>query len=401
MAVNYTPIVALEMGTYKIRVLVGELMEDDQIMIVGVGECPSRGIRKGEIIHFDNALTCVKTAIKLAEDQSNIEIEAVHMVFSGGHILGCVNQGMVPIEEPEITQESIARVMEVAKAINLPEDRCALHTLAKHFYVDDQPGVVDPRGMDGSRLSVDMLVLHAFRNRVRNARKLVESGGFVKVVDTAFGGICSAMATLTPENKESGVIVIDVGGGTTDYFVYADQCVAAAGSLSVGGDHITNDISTGLRIPLVQAERLKIEAGCAMTGYVADDQVVVLRSEGGFHGKNVFLSDLHKIINARMEEILSMVRHEVMKTVAIETIGSGVLLTGGVSQLKRVTDLTSKVFGLPCKVGTPRGFTGFPLSTEGPACAAPLGMLKIGFRAMARDTQSSGLISRIKDWFQR
>ncbi|MDD2237966.1 MAG: cell division protein FtsA, partial [Kiritimatiellae bacterium] len=193
-----SPIVSLEIGTSKIRALIGEQLEDGQILVTGMGECASRGVRKGEIIHFENALACVKSTLEMAEEQSRVAIHEIHLVVTGGHIQSVINHGNVPVESGEISREDIERVMEVGRTLSLPHDRAVLHTINQHFYVDDQPGVIDPVGMEGSKLSVDMRIMHGIRNRVKNAVKLLKSA-YVEVADVAFSGLCSALAVLTPE----------------------------------------------------------------------------------------------------------------------------------------------------------------------------------------------------------
>jgi cell division protein FtsA len=393
------PVVSLEIGTTRVRALIGEQLENGQIMVTGMGECASRGVRKGEIIHFENALSCVRNALDMAEEQSRVEINEVHLLVTGGHIQGVINHGNVPVESGEITEEDIERAMEVGRTLNLPHDRAVLHTINQHFYVDDQAGVLDPAGMDGAKLSVDMLILHGIRNRIKNAVKILKST-HVDVHDVAFSGLCSGLAVLTPEQKESGVIVIDLGGGTTDYLVYGGQAIACAGSLAVGGDHITNDIAMGLSIPLTQAERLKVEWGRAVCEGITTSQTVSLQAEGGFHGKHIRLIDLNRIIQARVEEILTMVKAEITRYNPLSMAGAGVLLTGGGAHLKGVTGLTSQLFQMPCHVGIPRNISGLAVVTEGPEYAAPLGMIRYGFKTGGRE-EGSGWFNKIFSMFRR
>ena len=393
------PIAALEIGTSKIRAVVGEQLENGQMMVIGLGECPSRGVRKGEIVHFGNVIACVKNALEMAEEQSRVSINEVHLLVSGGHIQAVINHGNVPVEDGEISEQDVERVMEVGRTLNLPHDRAVLHTINQHYYVDDQPGVVNPLGMTGSKLSVDMLIIYAIRNRIRNAVRVLKSTQ-VDVCDVAFSGLCSALAVLTPQQKESGVIVLDLGGGTTDYLVYGGQAISCAGSLAVGGDHITNDISVGLRIPHAQAERLKTEWGSALPDTVTPAQTVSLKAEGGFPGRHVNLADLHRIIHARMEEILEMVKAEVSRDNPLSMAGAGVLLTGGGAHLKNVTDLTAQVFELPCHVGMPRNISGLATVTDGPQYAAPIGMIRYGFKHGGHD-DGDGWIAKVLKVFRK
>lgn len=395
------PIVALEIGTSRVRVLTGEALEQNQLLITGVGECPSRGVRKAEIIDFENALSCVQSALEMAEEQSGLDIQQVHLVVTGGHLQHDVSRGAVPVMSHDrvIAHEDIEEAMDIARAISLPHDRAMLHTICRHFYVDDQDGVVNPEGMEGARLSVDMLVLHGIRSRIRNAIRVLKSA-HVSVQDVAFGGLCSGLSVLTAEQKESGVIVLDIGGGTIDYLVYADKAIACAGSLAVGGDHITNDIALGLSLPMAQAERLKVESGSAMPGYSSAGQMISLPAEGGFPGKFIRLEDLHTIIHARADEMLHMVKAIIDKHDLLHLIGAGVILCGGGAHLKNMNALAEQVFDMPCRVGTPRNVSGIAVVTEGPEYAAPVGMLRYGWKGSRRGP-SHPIISRLFGIFNR
>ncbi|MBN1269551.1 MAG: cell division protein FtsA [Kiritimatiellae bacterium] len=394
---GFDPVVALEIGTSNVRALVGEAREDGHLMITGLGECPSRGVRKGEIIDFDNALSCVRSVLDTAEEQSGVAIEEVHLVLSGGHIQSLVNRGMAAVESEnrEITEDEVENVMDVARAVSLPPDRMMLHSICQHFYVDDQQGVVNPEGMEGSRLSADMLIIHCIAARVRSTIRVVRSA-HAGVVDVAFGGLCSALAVLTGEQKESGAVVLDLGAGTSDYLAYAGQAIACAGSLAVGGDHITNDIALGLSLPMSQAEQLKIETGEALVEPRVRTQSISLPAEGGFPGRYVRVGDLNTIINVRMEETLEMIRLELEKHGVLGQLGAGVILTGGGAQLRAVTKLAEKVFDMPCVLGRPRGVSGLAVVTEGPAYAAPIGVIQYAYKT-GKQGEEPGLF----DWFTK
>lgn len=397
------PIVSLEIGTSKVRALVGECQENGHIMITGLGECPSQGVSKSEIVHFDHALACVRHALQMAEEQSNVAIRQVHLVITGGHVQSILNHGLVPVSGPEgeITEEDIERVTEIAKTVNLPHDRVALHTIRQHFYIDDQKGVINPVGMEGSQLGLDMLILHVIRNRVRNTVRVLKSAD-VDVPAVAFSGLCSALAVLSAEQKEIGAIIINIGGGTTDYVAYAHKCISCAGSFAVGGDHITNDIAVGLNLSMSQAEALKIESGDAILNSSSRGQTIPLVSDSGLPGRFIQQTDLQAIINARMEEIFCMIRAELERYNLVGAAGAGVILTGGGSYLKNITELAQQVFGLPCRIGVPRGVSGLAAVAEGPAYAAPLGIIRYGFKAERKDPLQENWMGRIKKkFFQR
>ena len=385
------PLVSLEIGTTRIRAVIGEVREDGHIMITGLGECPSRGVRKGEIIDFDNALTCVRTALQTAEQSSDVIINQVHLLVSGGDVQGLVNRGSVPVMSAngEITQDDIDHCMETARAVSVSQDREVLHTICQHFYVDGQPGVVSPLGMEGIQLSADMLMLNGIRSRLRNTVRVVRSIP-MEVEDVAFSGLCAGLATLSAEQKESGAAVVDLGGGTTDYVLYAGNAIAGAGSLAIGGDHVTNDIARGLRIPISAAERLKEESGGAMVSITTRGQQVSLPGAGAADGSFVKLTDLNTIIHARMEEMFELIRAKWEENHILHMLGAGVVLTGGGAHMKRVDELAEKVLGVPCTIGRPRDTSGLAVASEGPEFAAPVGMLRYGFKTAQRQESSKG-----------
>ncbi|MBU1694563.1 MAG: cell division protein FtsA [Verrucomicrobia bacterium] len=392
------PVVAVEIGTSRIRALVGETRDNVNWMITGLGECPSRGVRKGEIVNVENAETCLRTALQHAEENGHLHIHQVHLLVTGGHIDSLVNRGSVPIMDTghEVIREDIEHAMEHARTVALNDDRQILHTICQHFYVDDQEGVPDPLGLEGAKLSVDMLVIHGLLNRIRNLVRVVRSAQ-VEVQDVAFSGLCSALAVLTREDKESGVAVVDLGGGTTDFVVYARGVIADAGCFAVGGDHVSNDIARGLFLSVSEAERLKENEGNAMVDLAARSQKVVLASEAGQPARAVKLSDLNTIIHARMDEILSLVRNRLEQKELLHTFGGGVVLTGGGARMKNIVPLAEKIFGLPCRIGAPVGLAGLAVIAEGPQYAAPAGMIKYAFKTRPRDQGLGGtLISMMR-----
>lgn len=386
------PVVALEIGTTKAVALVGELREDGQIMITGMGEQPSAGVRKSEVVDLENAAVSVRSALSGAEESGQVEIREVHLAVSGGHIESAVNRGTVPLpgNDREISQEDIDQVMEVARAVNLSPEREVLHTICQHFLIDDEQKVVWPEGMEGARLSLDMLMLHGGRSRLRNTVKVAESVP-IRVSDVVFSGLCSALAVLTPEQKQSGVIVIDLGGGTTDYIAYSGGVLAAAGTLGVGGDHVTNDVALAFTIPIAQAEDLKKASGSAIIRATNPLQKVPLPPQVGFPGRAVRLKDLYAVINARAEETLTMIKTRFDEGM-LHRIGAGVVLTGGGAKLDGMTDLAQKVFGMPCSIGQARHVSGLAVAASGPEYAVCSGLVQYAFRPGNRGRKHSSAL---------
>lgn len=379
------PVAAVEIGTSKVLALIGEMREDGCVMITGMGEHPSSGVRKGDIIDLENAVVCVRSVLEAAEESGKVAIRQVHLAVSGGHIQSLVNRGTVPVldEEGEITRDDIEEVMDVARAVNLPADRDILHTICQHFCVDNQERVVRPEGMEGAKLSLDMLVLHGVRARLHTTVRAVRSVP-MDVQDVVFSGLCSALSVLTPAQKKSGVVVVDIGGGSTEYVAYAGNIVAAAGAIGVGGDHVTNDVALGFNIPTDRAERLKRESGSALVRDDGSAQRLSLPAEVGFPGRRLSVRALQTVISVRMEEILQTVKRDLEDQGLLHRIGAGVVLTGGGAHLDGAEELGKRVFRLPCSLGMPRNVSGLATATEGPEYATCTGLVQYAFRTMKR-----------------
>lgn len=389
------PVVALEVGTSKVVALVGELRDDGHIVIIGMGEHPASGIRKGEITDFNNALTCVKSALASAEETGQVAIHQVHLALSGAHLQSTVNRGNIPILNPAegVGPEDVEQLTAVARAVSLPAERQILHSVGQVFYVDGER-VANPVGFECATLALDMLILHAKSNHIRNSVRLLRDIP-MDVSDVAFSGLCSALAVLTPEQKEGGALVIDLGGGTTSYVAYAAGIFAAAGSLGLGGDHVTNDIALAFNIPRSQADRLKCTAGSVIAEDSLRGQRVELPPEVGYPGRSVSLAGLHNVMHLRMTEILQIILRDIERLGLHHQIGAGVVLTGGGAHMKGMIRLAERVFRAPCMVGRPMGFSGLTAVTERPEYATAAGLIRYGFKNARVAHGSRGLLERV------
>lgn len=390
-------IVALEMGAAKVIALVGEIREDGHIMITGMGEEPARGISKGVVVDIDAAADAAKTALSTAEESGEVTIRQVVLAVSGGHVHSDVHRGVVPVRDrSEIARHDMQAVMNVAKAVNLPTNREVLHTICQHYCIDGQQRVITPEGMEGARLELDMLVVHGLRAPMRNTIKVVEDL-MVDVQDVVYAGLASALSVLSVEQKKGGVVVIDLGAGTTEYVAYAGGVIAATGALGVGGDHVTNDIALAFGIPERQAERCKIEHGGAIVPDDADGKVSVAPGVG-FSGRKIPRRALYTVINARVDETLRMVKRRLADHKVSPHVAAGVVLVGGGAHLSDVTDLASGIFEMPCRVGRPREVSGLATATEGPEYATATGLIQYACRkwqSRRRTPVLSGLIKSI------
>lgn len=391
------PVVALEIGTSKVVALVGELREDGHIVIIGMGESPSSGVRKGEVTDLNNALTCIKSALAGAEESGQVAIHQIHLALSGAHIESLVNRGNIPILNPAegVCTEDVEQVTAVARAVNLPPERQILHSVGQIFYVDGER-VGSPVGFECATLALDMLVLHAKSNHIRNSVKLLREIP-MDVTDVAFSGLCSALAVLTPEQKEGGALVIDLGGGTTTYVAYAAGVFASAGALGIGGDHVTNDIALAFNVPRGQADRLKCESGSVLSEDAGRGERVTLPPEVGYPGRTVSLAGLNNVMHLRMTETLQLILHDIERQGIQHQIGAGVVLTGGGAHMKGLIKLTERMFRVPCMVGRPMGFSGPTAVTERPEYASAAGLIRYAFKDAKAGRGGSTLFKRFQD----
>jgi len=372
----------LEIGTSMVRVLVGEMRDDGTVTVTAIGETQSRGIRKGEIVNRDDAITSVRKAIKAAEENRRKSIHSIMLITSGGQAEAKKTTGIHRVVDPnenrlsELDEDDVGEVIEIARKVSLPESRVKLHTLQQYFQVDDTIDVTSPIGMACEELRVDMLTIHGKRSALDNFRKIVDDVP-IACTDAVFSGLCSAMAVVSEEQKTAGVLVIDIGGGTTDFTLYYHGFVLTAGSFAVGGDHVTNDIAVGLQIPSSQAEYLKQKEGSAITNLMErDHNISIPASSQGFGGKMVRAVTLNTIINARMDEIFTLVKERVDRQCPNVPLSAGVVLTGGGSFLNGARDLGQKVFNVPCVHGKPFDVQGLSTAKEGPLYACHVGAIR-------------------------
>jgi len=369
--------IGLEIGTTKVCAVVAECREDGEVRLLGVGETPSRGVRKGEIVDFENASNCVREALSDAEEKSDVEIKSVWLAVTGSHIHSFNNRGSAPIPEEsgEITEEEIQEVEYKAKEISLPKENAILHSIIQHYYVDGQEGVLNPVGMLGSRLEADFHIIHGVTNRIQNSIRCVKEC-HIEVEDVVVSSLASAQVVLGQHQKESGALVVDIGGGVTDYIVYLDGAVRQSGVLAVGGDHITNDISIGLRIPITRAEKLKIEEGSAVLGKSLSGDKIVLKNDTGFSGKEVEREMLNMIIHARLEELFVLLRKRFAGEVPERLLGSGVMLTGGCSLIRGIREVAESVFDMPVHLTRAQAVSGPTSAFENPQFSTCIGLAK-------------------------
>jgi cell division protein FtsA len=370
-------IVGLEIGTSKICVVVGETRPDGTLKILGVGQAPSRGVRKGEIVDFETAMKCVHEAVVDAEQKSDVMIRSVFVAVAGGHIQGFNNRGCVtlPEDRDEIDDQDVEDVKVNAREVSIPAQNAFLHSIIQHYQVDGQNGVLNPVGMLGQKLEADFHIIHGVRTRIQNTIRCVKELP-LEVEDVVFAALASAQVVLTQHQKNLGALVVDIGGGTTDYILYVDGAIKQSGVLAVGGDHITNDISMGLRIPMARAEKLKTEEGSCVLGNCLPGETIVLKDDSGFAGKEIERETLNTIIHLRLRETFELLKRTVEEEPFINYVGGGIFITGGCSLLSGIDHLAGEVFEMPAHVTHAQTTSGLTSAAENPQFATAIGLLK-------------------------
>lgn len=393
--------VGLEIGTSKVCVAVADMRPDGSLRVLGVGQAPSAGIRKGEIVHLESAHKCVRDALADAEQKSDVSIRSVYVGITGGHIESFNNRGVVelPEDRDEIDDEDLEDVKQNAREVNIPAQNAFLHAIIQHYYVDGQDGVLTPVGMLGHKLEADYHIVHGIRTRVQNTIRCVKEVP-LEVEDVVLNSLASAQIVVSQSQKSLGVLVIDLGGGTIDYLVYVEGAIKQSGVLAVGGDHITNDISMGLRIPIARAERLKIDEGSAVLGNCRPGETLYLPPEPGFAGREIERETLNTIIHSRLREAFELLKRKLEAEPYLRYLGAGAVLTGGCSQIHGINHLAEDILGLPVQPVQPPPMQGITSALANPQFSTVLGLLKYAQMAQLEQPVPS-LWARVKGLFGR
>jgi cell division protein FtsA len=385
--------------------VVGEVNNAGSLNLIGIGQSRSRGVRKGEIADVSAAEEDIRNAIVEAEQMADVEIRSVYLGVTGGHIRGFNNRGVHPVvsADRDITEQDVQDVIKNAKAINLPMENHVLHAVRQHFLVDGQDGIVDPVGMLGAKVEVDVHVVHGNFNRLQNPIRVVK-GLQLEVEAIVFNGLASSLALLTNDQKEMGALVIDIGGGTTNYAVYSDGIIKHTGVLAVGGDHVSNDLAYGLKVPLGRAEQLKVEHGSALTDDTVKGQSITISNELGLPLKTINLEHLRRVMSLRLEEIFQLIERDMVQAQLLDYLRAGVFICGGGARIPDITKLAERVFQLPVSLGKANSISGIKSALDQPEFATAIGLVKFGsFQQKKRSAGffGDGLKKTIGDIFNR
>lgn len=406
---NKNPVIAgLDIGSTKVSFVIGTIAGDGQLDVSGVGTSPNTGIRQGVVVNIEATTEAIRKAKEEAELMSGYQAEEVWVAVSGTHIKSFDSKGMVAIKNKEVTLQDIERVIEAAKAVAVPADRQVLHVLPREFKVDGQDGITDPIGMSGIRLEANVHIVTGGQTAISNTLKCIEKAG-LRTAGLVLDSLAAAMSVLSEDEKNLGVCVADMGGGTCNLLYFVNGSVASSSVIPVGGNHFTHDVAVGLRTPQVAAEVLKKRHGCAMASMVSDNESIEVDGVGGRKSRQIPRKDLADVLEARAEEVLSLVSNDIRLSGLLALLGSGLVLTGGASQLPGLVEMGEFIFEIPVRRGVPQSVGGLKEVVKSADFATSVGLLKYGFEQRKhiylQQSQDSGAESwtelgqKVKDFF--
>ena len=370
--------VGLDIGTTKISCIIADANGDGAsgLRVVGVGNAPSEGLRRGVVVDLDKTVASIQRAVDEAERMAGVAVKGVHAGIAGDHIRSINSRGVIAVsrKDNEIGPADLERVVEAAKAVAIPMDREIIHVIPQEFIVDDQDGIKDPVGMSGVRLEAEVHIITGAVTSAKNICRAINRAG-LKVYDLVLEPLASSHAVLDPDERDLGVVLLDIGGGTTDVAVFFEGSIRHTAIVPFGGSNVTNDIAIGLRTPIDKAEAIKIQHGCALAALVPATQMVTVNGVGGRSDRQISRHVLASMIEPRMEEIFALANKEVRKNHFAELLGGGVVLTGGTSLLPGVTELAEQVFEMPVRLGLPQGVSGLSANVCDPRCSTGVGLV--------------------------
>jgi cell division protein FtsA len=404
-------VVGIDVGTTKVCTLIAAVSPEDQLEIIGAGITPSRGLRRGVVVDVDEAVQAIGASVQKAEQQSGYKIVSAFVGIAGAHINSTNGHGVVAVRRSDnvITDDDVDRALEAAKVVNLPQDREIIHVIPRHFVIDGQEGINNPSGMLGRRLEVETTIVTGAQTSIHNLSRCIEQIG-VGIDELVVQSCAAGEAVLTTAEKDMGVAVVDLGGGTTDAAVFMEGSVGYVSSIPVGGNHISNDIAVGLRTPFTAADELKIRHGYALSEAIEEDRAIDIASYDAGDGGPISRRELSEIIEARLEETFELQREQLARAgfdLAPNGregggIPAGIVLVGGTAQMQGIRRLAAEVFGTPVRIGSPQGMFGLVEQISNPAFAASVGLLKWGIAQSDDYGAGAGesVVARLRDWLR-
>ncbi|MCG5534519.1 cell division protein FtsA [Ectothiorhodospira mobilis] len=399
-------IVGLDIGTSKVEAIVGEITDDGGIEIVGIGSHPSRGLKKGVVVNIESTVQSIQRAVEEAELMAGCQIHSVFTGIAGSHVKSLNSTGVVAIKDQEVTPADVERVIDAARAVAIPADQRILHVLPQEFIIDEQEGIREPVGMSGVRLEAKVHLVTGAVSAAQNITKCVRRCG-LEVDDIILEQLASSHAVLTEDERELGVCLVDIGGGTTDIAVFTDGAIRHTAVIPIAGDQVTNDIAVALRTPTQYAEDLKIRYACALRQLADPEETIEVPGVGDRPPRRLSRQTLAGVVEPRYEELLSLVQAELRRSGCEEMAAAGVVLTGGSSKMEGVAELAEEVFHMPVRLGVPQGVTGLVDAVRHPVHSTGVGLLLFGHRSRqegsAEGLRGGGMKTvwaRMRNWFQ-
>ena len=398
-------IVGLDIGTSKVAAIVGEVTPEGQIEIIGIGSNPSRGLKKGVVVNLESTVHSIQRAVEEAELMAGCQINSVYVGIAGSHISSLNSNGVVAIKDKEVVQSDIDRVIDSARAVAIPADQKLLHIMPQEFIIDGQEGIKEPVGMAGIRLEAKVHIVTGAVSAAQNIIKCVRRCG-LEVEDVILEQLASSSAVLTDDEKDLGVCLVDIGGGTTDIAVFCDGSIRHTANIPIAGDQVTNDVAVALRTPTQHADQIKLKHACALTQLVQQDETIEVPSIGDRPPRRISRSNLAEIIEPRYEELMQLVQAELQRSGFEDLVAAGIVLTGGSSKVEGLVELAEEVFHMPVRLGCPQYVTGLHDVVRNPIYATGVGLLLFAHQNHAmhdKGVEGGGfkaMWEKMKSWFQ-
>ena len=396
--------VGLDIGTSKVVAIVAELGLEGEIDIIGIGSHPSKGLKKGVVVNIETTVESIRRAIEEAELMAGCQIEQVYAGIAGSHIRGLNSHGIVAIRDKEVFQADIERVIDAAQAVAIPADQKVLHVLPQEYVIDDQEGVKEPLGMSGVRLEAKVHLITCAVNAYQNIEKCIKKCG-LEVEDIILEQLASGDAVLTEDEKDLGVCLVDIGGGTTDIAIFSEGAIRHTAVIPIAGDQVTNDIAMALRTPTPNAEEIKIKYACALGSLAQENETIKIPSVGDRSDRDLSRQALAEVVEPRYEELFSLVQAELRRSGFEDLVAAGIVLTGGTSKIEGAIELAEEIFHMPVSLGKPKNVAGLSDIVRNPIYSTAVGLLHYGANQQARGAakkpkqKSDGLINQFKKWF--
>ena len=397
-------IVGLDIGTSKVAAIVGEISPTGELEVIGIGSHHSRGLRKGVVVNIETTVESIQRAVEEAELMAGCEINSVYAGIAGSHIRGINSHGIVAIRDHEVYRHDIERVLDAAQAVAIPADQKVLHTLRQEYIVDDQEGVKEPLGMSGVRLEAKVHLVTCAVNAAQNIEKCIERCGLV-VNDIILEQLASSMSVLSDDERDLGVCLVDIGGGTTDIAVFTDGAIRHTAVIPIAGDQVTNDIAMALRTPTQHAEEIKIKYACALTQLARPEETIQVPGAGGRPSRSLSRQALAEVVEPRYEELFTLIQTELRRSGYEELVASGVVLTGGSAKMEGVVDLAEEVFHMPVDLAVPTRIAGLVDIVKNPIYSTGVGLLMYGVEqedangGRRRRARRGGMLARMRKWW--